>query len=534
MKVIILPILVFVPLVWASAQPPSPRWARSMGGRALEEARSIAVDASGNVYTTGIFDGAADFDPGPGVYTLTSSMGAFDIFISKLDGTGNFQWAKQIGGTAFDFGNSLALDASGNTYITGSFYGTVDFDPGPAINNLTASTSDIYILKLDALGNFIWVKNIGGETGDEGTSISVDPSGNVFCAGKFSGTPDFDPGTETFNLSSSMGQVFILKLTADGNFVWALNIVARESSSIAVDNEGNIYSYSDGTMISKHSASGNLLWTKNIPGNYSDSRIAVDALGNVYGSGGFYQTVDFDPGEGTSSLTSAGISDIFIWKLSPSGNFVWAKRMGGSSSDLGKAIALDGTGNVFTTGYFYDTGDFDPGPGTYTLTASFNDANIFILKLDSAGNFVWANNLKGYATGNAIAVNLSANLYVAGFFAGAIDFDTGPGSLLLRSNGYYDVFVCKLSDIITEISDEIDINNVTIYPNPTDGVINLSFLKRTPKFYIEIYNTLGTLVLKETVSDDHKTVALLNAKGLYFVKVISNNKIIAFKTIHKN
>ena len=206
-------ILFFLSLIvcTASFAQPGLVWARQMGGTSHEEGISTAVDASGNVFTTGHFVGTADFDPGPGTLSFTSA-GSSDIFVSKLDALGNFVWAKQLGGITNDQGFALAVDPSGNVLTTGSFSGTVDFDPGSGTFNLTAiGLSDIFVSKLDDQGNFVWAKQMGGNpipsTYDEGRSIAVDPSGNVFTTGIFYAVGDFDPGPGTFNLNSGSNSI---------------------------------------------------------------------------------------------------------------------------------------------------------------------------------------------------------------------------------------------------------------------------------------------------------------------------------------
>ena len=257
-------------------------WAKNMGGAFNDEVISIAVDASGNVYTTGYFDGTCDFDPGAGVFNLTPSgaPGFFDIFISKLNVSGDFVWAKKMGGTGDDGAFSIALDAFGNVYTTGPFGSTADFDPGPGVFNLTAAGNfDIFVSKLDASGNFIWAKNMGGAGDDEGLGLALDVAGNVYTTGVFSGISDFDPGAGVSNLTSAGGyDIFVSKLDASGNFVWVKGMGGVS------DEEG-------------HS-------------------IAIDLSGNVYTAGEFLATVDFDPGVGVANLTSAGSSDIFLVKLS--------------------------------------------------------------------------------------------------------------------------------------------------------------------------------------------------------------------------
>src|SRR5260221_867783 len=144
-------------------------------------------------------------------------------------------------------------------------------------------------------------------------------------------------------------------------------------------------------------------------GNVGGSSISVDASGHVYATGYFSLTVDFDPGPGSFNLTAPGAMqafDIFVSKSDSLGNFLWAKGFGGQGPDVGNAIALDASANIYSTGEFRDTVDFDPGPGTLDLISVPNDlTNMFILKLDSSGNFLWAKSFGGAATGFGIVVN---------------------------------------------------------------------------------------------------------------------------------
>ncbi len=464
-------------------------WAKQMGGASSDQGNSIAVDASGNVYTTGSFFGTTDFDPGPGTYNLTS-FGSGDIFVSKLDASGNFLWAKQLGGADDDRGYSIAVDANGNVYTTGIFSGTADFDPGPGTYNLTtagAGSIDAFISKLDAAGNFIWAKQLHGVFSTViGNSIAVDADGNVYTTGTFYYPgADFDPGPGTYNLTPTAGSdIFVSKLDASGNFAWAKRIGGAGQSigySISVDAYANVYTtgYFQGTtdfdpgtgtynlvsagdwdiFVSKLSASGNFVWAKQMGGASYDvgKSISVDANGNVYTTGIFFGTVDFDPGTGTYNLSSASIVDIFVSKLDASGNFVWAKRLGGASDyDEGRSIAVDPCGNVYTTGRFGGTADFDPGTGIYNLTSSNYDP--FVSKLDASGNFVWAIQFSGTGfitgnIGNSIAVDASGNVYTTGQFSTTTDFDPGAGTYNLSSAGDWDIFVVKLTCSFTYFRD---------------------------------------------------------------------------------
>ena len=182
-KLLVAIILFAVSTFVLSAQDPEFVWAKQIGGTYFDEGRFTAIDDNGNVYTTGYFAGTCDFDPSSQTYNLTS-FGNDDIFITKLDGSGNFIYAKQMGGPFYDMGYSMTFDSNENLYITGTFAGTCDFDPSSATYNLQSfGANDIFITKLDSLGNFVWAKKMGGINDQLGYSIDVDNSGNVFTTG---------------------------------------------------------------------------------------------------------------------------------------------------------------------------------------------------------------------------------------------------------------------------------------------------------------------------------------------------------------
>ena len=192
-------------------------WAKVMGGTSGDVAYGITVDSSGNVYSTGYFQGTADFDPNVGINNLTS-LGSTDIFVSKLDTSGNLVWAKAMGNTGTEVSFGIVVDGSGNVYTTGQFSETVDFDPNAGVSNLiSVGASDVFVSKLDATGNLVWAKAIGGTSTDTGLGLVVDGSGNIFTTGIFSGTADFDPNAGVFNLTSVGGQdIFVHKMSTPG------------------------------------------------------------------------------------------------------------------------------------------------------------------------------------------------------------------------------------------------------------------------------------------------------------------------------
>jgi hypothetical protein len=389
-------------------------WAEQLGGTNSDFANGLKVDASGNVYSTGYFTGTSDFDPGAGVANLTSFGGSQDIFVSKLNSSGGYVWVKQIGGTGGDYASSIALDAAGNVYITGSFSSTCDFDPSASVYTVTSQgLQDLFILKLDPAGNFQWVKTMGTSISENANSIAIDGSGNILLTGTFgAGTTDLDPSAAVASFTS-LGQndVFVGKYDSNGNYLWG------------------------GSWGSSTNSDGG-------------ECVALDASGNVYITGYFYSTVDFDPGAGSYTLVSTAGDDVYALKLDASGNFVWAKNVvaGAGGNDRGFGITIDPSGNVIIAGNFSNFPDFDPGPGTVTI-GSNGGIDVFVSKLTSAGTYVWAVNLGGTLSESAldVATDAAGNIYTTGYFSGNPDFMPGPGIYNLICYGVADFFVSKLT-----------------------------------------------------------------------------------------
>ena len=396
-------------------------WAKRMGSAASDWANSIAVDATGNVYITGKFSDTVDFDPGPGVFNLTPvfnskySFFADNVFICKLDGNGNFVWAKSMGGPSLDWGNSIFVDNIGNVYTTGKTLDTADFDPGPGTFYLANSiyTYNSFISKLDAAGNFVWAKSFSSSVRVEGVSIVVDALGNVYTTGIMEDSANFDPGMSNTTLVTNGGSdIFISKLDAAGNFLWAKSVGGFDNEigrSMYTDLSGNVYTtgtfgqsvvdfdpgpgifnlsqpVSQSYFILKLDPLGNFVWAKDIPVGgqfFAACDISGDSFGNIYTTGTFTGTRDLDPGAGVYNLSSAGSKDIFIQKIDSSGNFKWAKNMGGSADDAGMSLCVDAVGEVYATGYFTDIADFDPSAANYYLTSA-GDGDVFVLKLSQS------------------------------------------------------------------------------------------------------------------------------------------------------
>ena len=367
----------------------------------------VAADGSGNVYVTGYFYGTVDFDPDGG--DPHTANGYYDVFLSKFDSSGNFEWARTWGGSSYDSGDGVAVDGSGNVYVTGYFYGTADFDPDGGDPHTANGYDDVFLSKFDSSGNFEWARTWGGSSYDYGNGVAVDGSGNVYVTGRFSGTVDFDPDGGDPHTGNGYYAAFLSKFDSSGNFDWARTW------------GGSGYDWGEG--------------------------VAADGSGNVYVTGYFEDTVDFDPGGGDPH-TSNGERDVYLSKFDSSGNFDWARTWGGSGYDWGEGVATDGSGNVYVTGYFEDTVDFDPAGGDPRTSNGGED--VFLSKFDSLGNFDWARTWGGssYDCGEGVAAYGSEYVYVTGYFEVTADFaPTGPPCNEdpdeHTSNGGLDAFLTK-------------------------------------------------------------------------------------------
>ena len=459
-----------------------------MGGYGTELGRAIACDNLGNVYTTGYFQDTVDFDPGVNTHQLVAK-GQTDIFIQKLDSSGNFLWAKRIGGNDVggEVGHGIVLDNTGNVYITGEFEGSVDFDPGVGVFDLTAvgmipSTSDIFILKLDTDGHFLWAKNMGGNSDDTGTAITIDDSGYVYTTGRFIGEVDFDPNTPVYNLTSNGGfDIFIQKLDTNGKLVWAKNIGGDGSETV--------------------------------------NAIAVDDLGNVHITGSFYGLIDLNPGIGVHQLNLEN-GAFYILKLDSLGGFLWAKSIGGVHHDESHGIILDDIGNVYTTGVFRDTVDFDPGPTSKILTALGN-SDIFIQKLNANGDFLWAKSMGGawYDDSYSVSLDDDGKVYVVGSFTETTDFDPNESTYRLTSKGSSDIFVLKLNEFgNVDLEKNLQPSQLTLHPNPSNGLVNITLPEGVHQAQVHLANTLGQTVYQQPIQPTQNQLNLTHLpNGIYHV-----------------
>jgi hypothetical protein len=478
-------------------QLPTLDWAISNSGTGyLDISTGLVVDDLGNSYSIGTFMAQTDFDPGIGTFYLTPN-GSEDVYIQKLNSSGQLIWAIQIGGNSFledDHAAEICLDHENNLLITGNFYGSGDFDPSTNSYILNSQgNSDCFIAKYTNNGDFIWAKSIGGGNIDAGRSIISLSNNDIIITGQFFGPIDFDPGigsnylypTIPYNNGSLSytTDFFTLKLSSSGDFIWA-NIngdysddicyssidsndniiqVGRFAGSIDIDpgtSVLNLYSGGNGngygTFIRKLSPTGNLIWAKSLENGLSSSAdvlsVTVDNNDNIIMSGYFFGTIDFDPNNSIFNLTSNGASDCYTLKLNTNGDFLWVKSIGGNANGLeaGASLTNDNLNNIYVLGYLESPGstvDFDNGPNSYFLS---DDYGTFLVKYDFNGNLQWATRIERSIDLNQIfycwetssgpgitggrCIKIEGNsIYISGAFSHTIDFDPSSSNFLLST-----------------------------------------------------------------------------------------------------
>lgn len=525
-------------------------WAKSAGGTSLDYGQKVVTDGMGNIYVTGYFlSDSISF----GSTTLTREpgpSGSSAIFLVKYDLNGNVLWAKSAGGKEDDISNGISIDGSGNVFITGGFQSdTITFDTTMLINASTGSSEDVFIVKYDPNGNLIWAKSGAGSGGtprDEGNGIATDGSGNVYVTGYFR-SQSITFGTITLT-NAVQADIFIVKYDANGNVIWA----KREgggggdvSTGITVDGSGSFYisghfysnsitfgsttltnvNNNDELFIAKYDTDGNPLWAKGASciGDDRSVSLAADGSGNVIITGWFQ---GFPISFGSITIPNSGSKDIFIVKYDSNGNVLWAKSGGGSFSEESGAVATDGNGNVYVTGYFGNTITF----GSISINSLLN-TNIFIVKFNANGNAVWAKSTGGIddERGNGIVVDGLDNVYVTGSF----DSPFLPfGSDTLTNTGPYDVFIAKIG-LVTGVEETIVSESTIAFPNPFTEYTTLRTAAPWQNATLTITNTLGQTVKEvKNISGNAITIYRDNLpNSIYVLLLTQDNKLLVSKKI---
>jgi uncharacterized delta-60 repeat protein len=399
-------------------------WTKQLGalGPTTVQVNAAASDSSGNLYITGYTDGGLDGN---------TQSGVTDFFIIKYNSTGAKQWTRQLGTTNGDVtGTAIALDSSGNIYVTG------DTDVGLDGNTLIGY-NDFFVTRYDSSGTKQWTRELGVASRDTyAYGVATDSSGNVYVAGNTQGGLDG-------NTLTGGRDLFVTKYNSAGTKAWTRQLGATSSyittQAVATDSSGNIFvaGYVDGGLdgntltgtqdffFTKYNASGTKQWTRQlgVASKYTRaSAVATDSSGNIFVAGYVNGGLDGN--------TLTGTYDFFVTKYDSTGTKIWTGQMGVTSkSTYAYAVATDSFGNVFLAGS--STGGLDGNALTGTT-------DFFVTKYTSTGLKQWTKQLGSSlsdTTAYGIAMHSSGRLYVVGTTTGGLDFNS--------KTGVYDSFACQ-------------------------------------------------------------------------------------------
>ena len=399
----------------ATEAPYELQWVSQLGTGNNDSSSSVAIDGSGNAYISG----------GTGGSLGGTNAGSSDAFLAKYDSSGALLWTRQIGTTDWDWSNSVAVDGYGNAYISGT--------TGGSIGGQNAGGFDAFLAKYDSSGALLWTRQLGTSDWDISNSVAIDGSGNAYISGWTDGSIG--------GPNAGGPDAFLAKYDSSGSLLWTRQLGTSSSdvsSSVAIDGSGTGNTYISGqtlgslggpnpsgnsfAFLAKYDNSGELLWTRQLGTGMGDISLSVasDRSGNAYISG--YT-------KGNISGLNAGGDDAFLAKYDGSGALLWTRQLGTSTHDWSYSVAIDDSGNAYITGWT-DGNIGGPNDGGH---------DAFLAKYDPSGTLLWTRQMgtSNHDFGMSVAID-GENAYISGETWGSLG---GPNA------GYTDAFLAKYSPI---------------------------------------------------------------------------------------
>jgi hypothetical protein len=464
-----------------------------IGGSGDDLGYAIAVDGSGNAYVTG-YTASSNYDVTTGAFQTTNG-GSWDVFVTKLNASGSgLVYSTYIGGSGDDVGLDIAVDGSGNAYVTG-YTGSSNYDVTTGAFQTTNDGGyyDVFVTKLNANGNnLVYSTYIGGSDIDAGIGIAVDGNGNAYVTGE-TRSGNYDVTASAFQKMYGGGyfDVFVTKLNANGN---------------------------------------NLVYSTYIGGSGDDvgNGIAVDGGDNAYVTG-YTSSNNYDITGGAFQLTNGGSNDVFVTKLNAFGNtLVYSTYIGGSDSDEGRSIAVDCSGNAYVTGWTSST-NYDVTAGAFQTTNGGGTYDVIVTKLNANGNGLEYSTYIGGSgddEGIGIAVDGSGNAYVTGYTT-STNYDVTAGVFQTTNGGGKDVFVTKLDLMLVGINniDAVYNKNMEIYPNPNTGVFTIQS-QNSKNTTFELMDVTGKVLNTYFMQNSNRIdISVDVPAGMYFIRERESNKV---------
>jgi hypothetical protein len=428
-----------------------------------------------------------------------SNTGSSDVFVVNYDPSGTPLWARRLGGTLGDVGNSVSVDSSGNVIVVGTYASSplnIYAADGTTVSFTLSQVGngDTFVVKYNSGGTPLWARKIGGTGDDRAQSVSVDSSGNIVVAGQYDSTTlniyAADGTTVSFTLTPNGGtDGFVVKYDSSGTPVWARKIAGTGTDaartfidiaqSVTIDSSGNVIvcgnynsvqlniyaangttvafqlanTGSDDIFVVKYDSSGTFIWARRIGGTDSDlgNSVSVDSSGNIVVAGSYASSpVNIYAANGTTvsfSFTNSGVGDFFIVKYDSNGTPLWARKAASTNFDSVSSVSIDSSGNVIVFGRYSAALQIYAADGT-TITSSLSGAGGFVLKYDSSGTFIWARRLGAVTVSSrSVTTDSSGNVIAGGGYASSsLSMYAANGSTVsftLTNTGSNDTFVVK-------------------------------------------------------------------------------------------
>lgn len=523
--------LAFFILLFASciAGAQNLEWANSLAGSSITET-SIESDAAGNVYVCATASGALDVDPGPGVVmdtlfqtgmllvkydpqgnyvlhvvvygpTFTSAVPViltfadpahllvigncsagidFDPgvdtsftnvnggFVAKYDMNFNLVWMKNLGTVSFD--NAVMktfcdVDDDGSIYLTGQGYIFSDLDPDTPVVALPAN--GIFFAKYDSTMRFQFVKAITGPTSNNfGTDIKTDALHNIYLTGTFRNTIDVDPGPGVVSFTpvgvNSFDDVFVASYAPNGDYRWAFrlgNSPPDHGAALQIDDSANVY----------------------IAGNFSTSSLTP---------------VDFDPGPATAYM-SGDMVDVYVAKYDSSGHYRWVKKIGGVRDQYFTEFERTNSGDLYLTGWFYQTTDFDPGIGNTNTPSDAGSYDLYVAHYDSSMRYLQSMALgsAGYEKSMSMALGATDGFYIYGNYSDSIDCDPSGADAYLYDQGSMNLLIARYTDFIASTGARPLQSAWKVFPSPAGNMLYVTTDKVSEEQKMEFMDLQGRMLL---------------------------------------
>jgi len=536
-------------------------WMKAIGGNEGDFLYASTMDKNNSIYIAGAFKDTMDVDPDENYDTLVA-QNFYDVFIAKVDSSGELRYSQVLGGRAQETVTSISTDDSLNYYIAGTF--TYDIDVAPGDDTLvfnTPTTGDIYFLKMNASDELVWAYHmITNSEEDAIEDIVVDSAGNIYCTGRFSGTMDFYPGDSVYELSSNgYSDIFIMKLSPEADLLWAKNIGGiydDAGKKLLVSDEGNLLisgnfkgevDFNPGTeenviaseglrdvFLMNLTTEGAFQWAKSLGGTANDyiRKMIFDHNENLILGGGFRFETDLNPDPNEEYIVNGGSwNDLFITKLTMNGDFQWAKTLGDEEPIYLQSLDVDSANNVYYSVNFDEPLDIIPDQDSTEIVHPEGSGDFLIGKLNTDGQYlsVIVTGSEYYEYARNTFLDENANIYTIGLFRDHPEYTLNQTHAEIASKGQRDIFIQKLFQPSSDVSiAEHNLLYLRVFPNPSNGNLKIRGTGLKPDTYkIRLINSYGELLLTKLIKSNGKidTKITIPHPGIYFMEVTNEKNI---------